>query len=167
MISQKKEMPIKLDNPEESVSRETIDHFFENVLGKENSSNVKTASCDMAQAYIGAIEQYCKNAELVMDLLGMRETQPHRPSSVVVGFVILSSLGDLSSLLLEFQKDSCFRPSLRKSQNVLRRTLYLVHRTSFCTLSEDLLPFSFRREDRSSSWPNADQGFHEHNAALL
>ena len=47
--------------------RETIDHFFENVLGKEKSSNVKTASCDMAQAYIGAIEQYCKNAELVLD----------------------------------------------------------------------------------------------------
>lgn len=47
--------------------RETIDHFFENVLGKEKSSKVKAASCDMAQAYIGAIEHYCKNAELVLD----------------------------------------------------------------------------------------------------
>jgi transposase len=47
--------------------RETIDHFFDKVLGKEKSSNVKTASCDMAQAYIGAIEQYCKNSKLALD----------------------------------------------------------------------------------------------------
>ena len=47
--------------------RETIDEFFEKVLGKEAASRITTASCDLGQAYIGAIEHYCKNATLVLD----------------------------------------------------------------------------------------------------
>ena len=47
--------------------RETIDDFFVNVLGVEKSSKITTASCDMAEAYVGAIEYHCKNAELVLD----------------------------------------------------------------------------------------------------
>lgn len=47
--------------------RETIDHFFINVLGKEKASKVRVASCDMAEAYVGAIEHHCNNASLVLD----------------------------------------------------------------------------------------------------
>ena len=47
--------------------RKTIDDFFENVLGKEVALKVTTASCDMGEAYIGAIEKYCTNATLVLD----------------------------------------------------------------------------------------------------
>ena len=47
--------------------RETINYFFENVLGKEAALNITTASCDLGEAYIGAIEKYCTNATLVLD----------------------------------------------------------------------------------------------------
>jgi len=47
--------------------RETIDDFFENVLGTDAALKIKTASCDLGEAYIGAIEHYCKNATLVLD----------------------------------------------------------------------------------------------------
>ena len=47
--------------------RETIDHFFNDILGIEKALKVTTASCDMAEAYVGAIEHHCKNAELVLD----------------------------------------------------------------------------------------------------
>lgn len=47
--------------------RETIDYFFEKVLGKQAALKISTASCDLGEAYIGAIEKYCKNATLVLD----------------------------------------------------------------------------------------------------
>jgi transposase len=47
--------------------RETIDYFFEKVLGTQAALKIKTASCDLGEAYIGAIEKYCKNATLVLD----------------------------------------------------------------------------------------------------
>jgi transposase len=47
--------------------RETIDAFFENELSEYQRSRIKYASCDMAQTYIGAITDYCKNAILVID----------------------------------------------------------------------------------------------------
>jgi transposase len=47
--------------------RKTIDDFFENVLGKDAALKITTASCDLGEAYIGAIEHYCKNATLVLD----------------------------------------------------------------------------------------------------
>ena len=48
-------------------SRETIDHFFENILGVEAALKIKQASCDLGETYIGAIKKYCKNATLVLD----------------------------------------------------------------------------------------------------
>lgn len=47
--------------------RESIDVFFENNLSEYQKKNIKWATCDMSRAYIGAIENHCPNATLVLD----------------------------------------------------------------------------------------------------
>jgi transposase len=47
--------------------RETIDQFFDEALSDYQKNKIKLASCDMSQAYIGAIEAHCPNAKLVLD----------------------------------------------------------------------------------------------------
>jgi transposase len=47
--------------------RETIDVFFNEMLSDYQKSKIKWATCDMSQAYIGAIETHCPNAQLVID----------------------------------------------------------------------------------------------------
>jgi transposase len=47
--------------------RETIDAFFENELSEYQRNQIRFASCDMGQTYIGAINDYCKKAVLVLD----------------------------------------------------------------------------------------------------
>jgi transposase len=47
--------------------RETIDDFFNNNLSKYQKKKIKWATCDMSQAYIGAIEHHCPNATLILD----------------------------------------------------------------------------------------------------
>jgi len=47
--------------------RETIDIFFNEVLSDYQKSKIKWACCDMSETYIGAIEDHCSNAILVLD----------------------------------------------------------------------------------------------------
>jgi transposase len=47
--------------------RETIDVFFNQMLSDYQKSKIQWATCDMSQAYIGAIETHCPNAKLVLD----------------------------------------------------------------------------------------------------
>ena len=47
--------------------REAIDDFFDNNLSNYQKKKIKWATCDMSQAYIGAIEHHCPNATLVLD----------------------------------------------------------------------------------------------------
>lgn len=47
--------------------RETIDAFFNESLSDYQKSKIKWASCDMSATYIGAIEDHCPNAVLVLD----------------------------------------------------------------------------------------------------
>jgi transposase len=47
--------------------REAIDAFFNEVLSPEQKQGIRWATCDMSQAYIGAIEHHCPNATLVLD----------------------------------------------------------------------------------------------------
>ena len=47
--------------------RDTIDIFFTEMLSDYQKSQIKWATCDMSQAYIGAIETHCPNAKLVLD----------------------------------------------------------------------------------------------------
>jgi len=47
--------------------RETIDKFFNEALSDYQKNKIKFASCDMSRAYIGAIEDNCPNAVLVLD----------------------------------------------------------------------------------------------------
>jgi len=47
--------------------RETIDIFFTEVLSDYQKTKIKWATCDMSQAYIGAIEHHCPNVTLVLD----------------------------------------------------------------------------------------------------
>jgi len=47
--------------------RKTIDIFFKEVLSDYQKSQIKWATCDMSQAYIGAIEDHCPNATFVLD----------------------------------------------------------------------------------------------------
>jgi len=47
--------------------RKTIDVFFNTILSTYQKNQIKWASCDMSRAYIGAIEDHCSNAELVLD----------------------------------------------------------------------------------------------------
>ncbi len=46
--------------------RETIDDFF-NTLSAFQKSKIRWATCDMSRTYIGAIENHCPNATLVLD----------------------------------------------------------------------------------------------------
>lgn len=47
--------------------RETIDIFFNQMLSDYQLRKIKWATCDMSQAYIGAIEDHCPNVTLVLD----------------------------------------------------------------------------------------------------
>lgn len=47
--------------------RKTIDIFFKKELSDYQRQQIIAASCDMGQAYIGAIEHWCPNATLVLD----------------------------------------------------------------------------------------------------
>lgn len=47
--------------------RETIDIFFEEMLSDYQKSKIEWACCDMSETYIGAIEEHCPNAILVLD----------------------------------------------------------------------------------------------------
>lgn len=47
--------------------RETADLFFKSALTEEQRAQIRYASCDMSQAYIGAIEAWCPKAILVLD----------------------------------------------------------------------------------------------------
>ena len=47
--------------------RETIDKFFDEQLSDYQKLQITWASCDMSQTYIGAIEEHCPNATLVLD----------------------------------------------------------------------------------------------------
>ena len=47
--------------------RKTIDQFFNERLSDYQKGQIKWASCDMSQTYIGAIEDHCPNAKLVLD----------------------------------------------------------------------------------------------------
>ena len=48
-------------------ARESIDRFFNEMLSDYQKRHIKWASCDMSQAYIGAIEAHCPNVTLVLD----------------------------------------------------------------------------------------------------
>ncbi len=47
--------------------RETIDKFFKKMLTDRQKKKIKYGTCDMSQAYIGAIEAHCPNAKLILD----------------------------------------------------------------------------------------------------
>src|SRR4030042_964569 len=47
--------------------RETIDRFFNEALSDYQKGQILWACCDMSAAYIGAIEEHCPNATLVLD----------------------------------------------------------------------------------------------------
>jgi transposase len=47
--------------------RETIDKFFAEQLSDYQKRQITWASCDMSKTYIGAIEEHCPNATLVLD----------------------------------------------------------------------------------------------------
>ena len=47
--------------------RRTIDEFFNEMLSYDQKGKIKWATCDMSETYIGAIEDHCPNATLVLD----------------------------------------------------------------------------------------------------
>jgi transposase len=47
--------------------RETIDQFFHQALSDYQKAKIQWACCDMSPTYIGAIEEHCPNATLVLD----------------------------------------------------------------------------------------------------
>ena len=47
--------------------RESVDQFFEHSLSDYQRKRILWASCDMSEAYIGAIKHHCPNAKLVLD----------------------------------------------------------------------------------------------------
>lgn len=48
-------------------ARDTIDTFFRNELSHFQRGRIISASCDMCETFIGAIEKWCPNAMLVLD----------------------------------------------------------------------------------------------------
>jgi len=51
----------------EGKGRETIDKFFNTMLSDYQKQKIVAGSCDMSDAYIGAIKTHCPNATLVLD----------------------------------------------------------------------------------------------------
>ena len=51
----------------EGKGRKTIDEFFNNMLSDYQKQKITAGSCDMSDAYIGAINTHCPNATLVLD----------------------------------------------------------------------------------------------------
>jgi transposase len=51
----------------EGKGRETIDKFFNTMLSDYQKRQIIAGSCDMSEAYIGAIKNHCPNATLVLD----------------------------------------------------------------------------------------------------
>jgi transposase len=47
--------------------RDTIDRFFKDVLSDHQRKHILHAACDMSAAYMGAIQDHCPNATLVLD----------------------------------------------------------------------------------------------------
>ncbi len=47
--------------------RDTIDDFIKNTLSKQQREAIVEACCDMSEAYVGAIEDHCKKARLIID----------------------------------------------------------------------------------------------------
>lgn len=47
--------------------RETIDEFFQTCMSEFQRTQIRFASCDMCQTYIGAIKHWCRKAKLVLD----------------------------------------------------------------------------------------------------
>lgn len=47
--------------------RETVDRFFNEALSPFQKKRIRWASCDMSEAYMGAIGEHCPNATLVLD----------------------------------------------------------------------------------------------------
>ncbi len=47
--------------------RKTIDEFFSTMLSDYQKKKITAGSCDMSDAYIGAIKDHCTNATLVLD----------------------------------------------------------------------------------------------------
>jgi transposase len=47
--------------------RETIDRFFNERLSDYQKRQIESASCDMSETYIGAIQEHCPNVVLVLD----------------------------------------------------------------------------------------------------
>lgn len=47
--------------------RKTIDEFFNTMLSDYQKQKITAGSCDMSDAYIGAIKTHCPNATLVLD----------------------------------------------------------------------------------------------------
>lgn len=47
--------------------RETIDIFFQEVLSQEQRERITWACCDISKAYLGALEDYCPGAIIVID----------------------------------------------------------------------------------------------------
>jgi len=48
-------------------ARQTIDQFFEQALSPYQKAKIKWACCDMSETFIGALQQHCPNALLVLD----------------------------------------------------------------------------------------------------
>jgi transposase len=48
-------------------ARETIDSFFTNCLSLYQRKQIVSGCCDMSETFIGAIEEWCPNATLVLD----------------------------------------------------------------------------------------------------
>ena len=48
-------------------ARETIDRFFNEQLSDYQKQWIEWACCDMSETYIGAINEHCPNAQLVLD----------------------------------------------------------------------------------------------------
>lgn len=48
-------------------ARQTIDQFFNDELSPYQKAKIKWACCDMSETFIGAIQQHCPNATLVLD----------------------------------------------------------------------------------------------------
>ncbi len=48
-------------------ARDTIDPFFQQILTEQQRSSITVATCDLSETFIGAIEDHCKNAQVVLD----------------------------------------------------------------------------------------------------
>lgn len=115
-------------------ARSTIDTFFNEVLSDYQKKRIEWACCDMSETYIGAINDHCPNAKLVLDRFHIVKALSDAMDEVrkeewrQVSGVERKALKGLRWIL--FKHPSNRTPDDKRALDIVRRSNHRIHRAS-------------------------------------